>query len=1422
MKTRNIIQFLALLFSFLAVQAKADVVKTVGATGADFARLQLAFNAINNNTGGVYTGAVTLQIIDNTIETGNVTLNASANWSSLKIYPTATGKTISGNINGAHLYIFASNVTIDGRLHQFKGTLIGSTRDLTITNSMVGSSAYTFRFEGNASHNNVKYCTIKGSSNVNYRGTIGFQSSSALNGNGYNVVSNNLITTADPANRPVYSIYSVGSTGFANNYNQIKDNEFVDFISPVLGGSAISIGTENNGWTISGNSFYEQNPGTSIAASNYNIISVNNTSGTGFIVTDNYIGGSAVNCGGSAWTKSNEGNNAFTGINLNVGGTPATSVQNNTIQNINWSNSGAAAWTGISFTGSAVDMGTTTGNIIGSPTGTGSITFIAGATQAIFTAINLTNKSISGYCSNNKIGSITATSTTGYVTVYGIFNNLSTGTTQINNNIIGSLETANSISAGAVSTGQLVYGIRSNSTGTTTYIGNSITNITNNGTTGTTACINTASGTNTVDGNFIYNIMNPNSTSANSVTLQGIYIGASAASATYTYSNNILKLGSDVPTVIYGIMEENTTATGTTKINFNTIYLTGNQTTGSTTSSFCFRTTNTSANARDIRNNIFVSGRSTTGGSALHYVFYSGVTPSANAITCDYNDYFHSGTGGILARYISSYPGNLPIVTSQIGNDANSKKLDPVFANAGGINAVDYKPSYSINLTGTAISGITTDYATTTRTIPTMGAYEVPTVPDAPTIGTAAVSGISGTATVSFTQPVSNGGSAITSYTATSSPAGGTGTLSQATSGTITVTGLTNGTAYTFTVKANNLAGASDASAASGLVTPYTVTNAPTSVVATPGNTQVSVAFTAPADNGGSAITSYTVTPYAGETAGTPVTQNANPITVTGLTNSTAYTFTVIANNAAGASAASTASAAVTPDGINNIIEVVNSSLSALTVTPVSDLKLTSGTFTINQAKTVNSLTVETGTALNVTSPLTVQTLTLKAGLDASTFSAKLDAAITANTIRLLKTIDDKKWYFMSFPCDVDVTQITGTGLGALGNDWFIKYYDGAQRGNLGATGTNWKHIGESPVVLDRTTLHAYQGYIFGLKSIDGIPTYERELSFPLNTSILAAETELARDIPVAANNAGDINVTNHGWNLIGQPYLSKFAGANVGINYLTTWNGTAYVGKENNLVSGLNPFEAYFVQVGSSTPIAFAKDGRHLAPASVAIDLSDRVQLTFTSTTGSDNTNLIMDNNQSTAYEIGQDLEKWLTTETTKPQVYTLLSGTNYAYNALPMNSVNNLPVGFYTKTDGSTIISVDGTRAPSLSKLLLTDNGVSPATVTDLLSSNYTFIATAGTNNTRFAITAQRITTDNNLIWNEMGEIGISMVNGKLLMANILPSTTVRVYDALGRLVTNKTATGNSLEIKLNARGIYTVQLQSGTTISTRKVIF
>ena len=145
-----------------------------------------------------------------------------------------------------------------------------------------------------------------------------------------------------------------------------------------------------------------------------------------------------------------------------------------------------------------------------------------------------------------------------------------------------------------------------------------------------------------------------------------------------------------------------------------------------------------------------------------------------------------------------------------------------------------------------------------------IGHSTTPVVPSAPT-GVTATAG-NGQATVSWTAP-SDGNSPITSYTVTPY-VGSTAQTPTVINGnppatSTTVGGLTNGVTYTFTVTATNAVGTGPASAASNAVTPTapTAPAAPTGVTAAAGNTTATVAWTAPAD-GGSPITSYTVTPY--------------------------------------------------------------------------------------------------------------------------------------------------------------------------------------------------------------------------------------------------------------------------------------------------------------------------------------------------------------------------------------------------------------------------------------------------------------------------------------------------------------------------------------------------------------------------------
>lgn len=237
--------------------------------------------------------------------------------------------------------------------------------------------------------------------------------------------------------------------------------------------------------------------------------------------------------------------------------------------------------------------------------------------------------------------------------------------------------------------------------------------------------------------------------------------------------------------------------------------------------------------------------------------------------------------GATITKYtVTSNPG--AVSKSTTSGTATSLVFD------GLANGTSY--TFTVTATNAAGTGLPSDPS---NAVTPAGA------PTAPT-GVQATAGDK-QATVTWTASSGNG-APVLDYTVTASPGGQSVTTANGTTTSAVVPGLTNGTSYTFTVRARNDVAPGAVSAPSNAVVPAGGPGAVTPVTAERRPGAAVVRWTA-ADPNGSAVTKYTVSTFTSdgtfrkseEAAGT-----ATSHTVGGLTNGVAYYFEVYATNGVG------------------------------------------------------------------------------------------------------------------------------------------------------------------------------------------------------------------------------------------------------------------------------------------------------------------------------------------------------------------------------------------------------------------------------------------------------------------------------------------------------------------------------------------
>lgn len=630
--------------------------------GTQYSNLKAAFDAIN---AGTHQGIINVEITGNTTETAIAVLNASgvgsANYTQVNIYPTATA-TISGSVQYGLIELQdADNVTIDGRINQ-----AGSTPALTIQNDATANGIcirLTKTSSGDGPQNNViRYVNFVGSSpsTSTIYGILAGATGTTLTTGAAGI--NNLTVEFNNFRKMYYGIRLNGlSTGQATNIN-ISNNNF--------GNNA----TAGDGLYYSIYLSYCSAPNIT-----YNTFNVNTTT-TQYSI---YLGNSP----SAVITNNSLENCVITGSYYPMYFTSSTgaTVTNNNIRNI----TSSSYFYGLYFTSSSGNFNVS-GNTIENCSGT--------------TFYGVYASSSAGNTFNNTIRNCNTTSTT-----YGIYYTSSANSNIYNNTITNITSTST------------CGGIYLSSSGTSNVYQNTISNITGGG--DARGIYSSSSASASFSRNIIKNITST-STSTSSQA-EGIWIGGTSPNNCVLVNNVIAGIfdNSNKTTLSYALAGIRITAGTGHQIYHNSINLFGvaTATNAAANLSASLLVTSTSSSGLDIRNNIFANSRESFTGSKAYAIYLAG-TGNLTSSTINYNDYYVSGSQGVLG-FVGNDCAALPDWQAVVTQDLNSVAVNPLFNSNTELTPFTGSPVVGL---GIPILTVTVDILGNPRsdTAPTLGAYE--------------------------------------------------------------------------------------------------------------------------------------------------------------------------------------------------------------------------------------------------------------------------------------------------------------------------------------------------------------------------------------------------------------------------------------------------------------------------------------------------------------------------------------------------------------------------------------------------------------------------------------------------------------------------------------------------------------------------
>lgn len=439
---------------------------------------------------------------------------------------------------------------------------------------------------------------------------------------------------------------------------------------------------------------------------------------------------------------------------------------------------------------------------------------------------------------------------------------------------------------------------------------------------------------------------------------------------------------------------------------------------------------------------------------------------------------------------------------------------------------------------------------------------------------------------------------------------------------------------------------------------------------------------------------------------------------------------------------------------------------------------------------------------------------------------------LSADTINA----NEKKFYWLSFPFDVRLSEVFGCGV--YSNDYVIQYYDGAERAAKGCwadSPTYWRYYWDPTDVILKKGM-GYVLYIDWEQILAQQFTHgntEVSIYFPsANTEPMDISGKLETvEIPEykCTIERCDRYIYDSNWNIIGVPAyanIDKFGnpmvaqqiegaahGLTVGFVYVyqpATYSYYVAACQDTTFRS----MQAYMVQFGGTinwqekSVTGEVVPSQRMMRAATPDEEADRHTLRLVLQNAAaqqvDHTYIrTQETNVTAAFDLNYDLTKQFSSGA---NVYSLVGENRItlAANVLPMTDAQQgVSIGVTLPTDGVyTLALPDGTDGLNV---VLYDRTL--GTYTDLSLACYTFEAVAGTLDTRFELIVKSpsVTTQ---MTDATAPYVVYVDNGIVRLEGVETGTTVRLFDAVGRLVWTRFADGN-LEIPAMAAGTYLLQI-------------